>query len=396
MQRLSFRGRLFDGRNLIEDGLVVVDQNSGLILDAGKSSEVEEPKDAKKISHPNVTILPGLVDAHVHFFGTQKYGLAEWVMLPESLGALRSVSDMRKLIQAGFTAVRDLGSKAATYLALAEAEGSIEGPTVIAASKSLGQTGGDDDPTNLPLHIAQELSYSYFADGPWECRRAVRMCLRDGAKVIKVYASGSFAQGNRPRPQLTVEELSAIVDEAHRVGVKVAAHAYGELALSNVIEAGVDSIEHGIGLTDEIASKIKKKEIYYVPTLAAFYAAKPSASPVRDALIKRHLTEDMNLAKEHGLKIVCGSDYVGSLDEPHGQNYREIVSLARFFGNETALTAATSLGMECLGIDNAGKLANGKSGDLILVNGNPLENIESLSPENILYVMKNGKIYRSP
>jgi imidazolonepropionase-like amidohydrolase len=165
--------------------------------------------------------------------------------------------------------------------------------------------------------------------------------------------------------------------------------------LSNVIEAGVDSIEHGIGLNDEIAANIKKKGIYYVPTLAAFYAAKPSKSKERDAWIKRHLTDDMRFAKQHGLKIVCGSDYVGSEDEPHGQNYKEIVSLAHFFGIETALVGATSLGTECLGLNDRGQLKKGMMADLIMVDGQPDKNIESLSPENVLYVMKGGRIYKS-
>jgi imidazolonepropionase-like amidohydrolase len=396
MEHLVFRGRLFDGTEVIEDGTVVVDQTSGRVVDAGRRRDVAEPKDAKVFSRDGATILPGLMDAHMHFFGSSSYSLAEWVMVPEAMTALRGVRDMRKLLHAGFTAVRDLGSKAGTYISQAEREGAIEGPRVIPSSKSLAQTGGDDDLTILPLEISQRLSYSYYCDGPWECRRAVRMCLRDGAEVIKVYASGSFAQGTKARVQLTVEELKAIVDEAHRAGVKVAAHAYSEAALSNVIEAGVDSIEHGIGLTEEIAAMIRKREIYYVPTLSAFYAAKPSANAEREAFIKRHLTEDMRLAKEHHLKIVCGSDFVGSETEPHGQNYKEVVNLARSFGAENALVAATSMAAECLGLEGGGRLGKGSRADLIMVSGDPTKRPEDLVPESIIYVVKGGKIFRSP
>jgi len=396
MSHVVFRGRLFDGEKTIEDGTVVVHQEEGRIVDAGPSSDVERPKGARVISHQGATIVPGLMDAHMHFFGSTKHDLMDWVTVPETMTALRGVAEMRKLLHAGFTAVRDLGSKTGAYISQAEREGLIEGPRVIAAAKSLAQTGGNDDPPSLPLGISQQLSYSYYCDGPWECRRAVRLCIRDGAEVIKVYASGSFAQGRPPRPQLTVEELKAIVDEAHRAYVKVAAHAYGEIPLSNVVEAGVDSIEHGIGLTDEIAEQVKKKGIFYVPTLSAFVAAKPSASGERAEFIKRHLTDDMRLAKEHDLKMCCGSDYVGCEGQLHGQNYEEIASLARFLGAKRALVAATSTDAECLALKDAGRLRAGYRADVVVVEGDPTRKAASLAPEHVLYVVKGGKTYRSP
>ena len=269
----------------------------------------------------------------------------------------------------------------------------VEGPRIIPAAKSLAQTGGDDDPKNLPLDIAQRLSYWYYCDGPWECRKAVRLCLRDGAEVIKVYASGSFAQGGTPRVQLTVEELKAIVDEAHGARVKVTAHAYGEAALTNAIEAGVDSIEHGIGLTSEIAAQIKKKGIFYVPTLSPFLMAKPSANKDREVLIKRHLTKDMESAKEAGIKIACGSDFIGAENEMHGQNYLEVVNMAKYFGNREALTAATETAADCIGLSNSGRIQKGREANLVVVKGNPMENIETLAPNNIQHVLKMGRIY---
>ena len=396
MGLIAFKGRLFDGTETFEDGTVVVDQAQGKIVAAGRTSDVERPRSAKLVPVANGTIIPGLMDAHMHFFGARKHDLMDWVTVPETMTALRGVADMRSLLQAGFTAVRDLGSKAGSYISQAEREGLIEGPRVVAAAKSLAQTGGNDDPPALPLDISQKLSYSYYCDGPWECRRAVRLCLRDGAEVIKVYASGSFAQGRAPRPQLTVEELKAIVDEAHRSYVKVAAHAYGEIPLSNVVEAGVDSIEHGIGLTDEIAEGIKKKGIYYVPTLSAFVAAEPSGIPQRDAFIKRHLTDDMRIAKEHGLPLACGSDYVGCEGQLHGQNYDEIVCLARFFGPKKALIAATSSDADLLGLKDRGSLKSGYQADLVIVDGDPTKTAKALAPEHVMWVLKGGKTHRRP
>lgn len=388
------KGSIFDGRELFTDGTVVVDESTGLISDCGRSPEVEVPRDVRRtISGEGFTILPGLIDSHVHFFGSTRYDLMEWVTTPDALVALRSVDHMRRLLYAGFTAVRDLGSKVGTFLARAVNEGVVEGPRIISAAKSLAQTGGDDDPKILPLDIAQELSYSYYCDGPWECRKAVRLSVRDGAEVIKVYASGSFAQGGKPRVQLGVEELRAIVDEAHGIGIKVAAHAYGETALTNAVEAGVDSIEHGIGLTSEIAAQIKKKGIFYVPTLTPYLASKPSANKDRDILIKRHLTQDMDLAKEFSLKITCGSDFIGAEHEMHGQNYLEVVSLAKYFGVRDALTAATETAAECLGLPKCGSIKKDMEATLVVVKGNPLENAEHLAPGNVQHILKMGKIY---
>jgi len=394
MTSVVIKGSIFDGRDFLEDGIVVVDEASGLIADCGKASDVQVPKDARKtISGERFTILPGLIDAHVHFFGSTRYDLMEWVTTPDSLVALRSVDHLRRLLYAGFTAVRDLGSKVGPHLSRAVNEGVIEGPRIISAAKSLAQTGGDDDPKILPLDIAQRLSYSYYCDGPWEARKAVRLCIRDGAEVIKVYASGSFAQGGKPRVQLTVEELKAIVDEAHNNGIKVAAHAYGEAALMNAIEAGVDSIEHGIGLTSEIAAQIKKKGTFYVATLSPFLASKPSGNKDRETLIKRHLTQDMDLAKDAGVKITCGSDFIGAENEMHGQNYLEVVSIAKYFGAKAALTAATETAADCLGLSNCGKIKKGFDANLVVVKGNPLENVEVLAPGNIQHVLKMGRIY---
>ncbi|EQD48581.1 amidohydrolase, partial [mine drainage metagenome] len=267
-----FKGRVFNGSDIIEEGWVGI--SNGRISEVG---EGKFPRTGKNvIDDKDLTILPGLVDAHMHFFGCRYEDIAEWDLISGELAAVRSVTDMRNLLRAGFTTVRDLGSKVAVHLAQAEIEDDIIGPGVVASGHSLAQTGGNDDLKFLPLDMSKALSYSYYCDGPWECVSAVRKVIREGATVIKVYASGGFAAGNRPLPNLTVEELKAIVGEGHRAGVKVTAHAYGEEALNNVIDAGIDSIEHGIGLTEDIAERIRKKGIFYIPTLSVYLAEKNS------------------------------------------------------------------------------------------------------------------------
>ncbi|MGP8070705.1 MAG: amidohydrolase family protein [Candidatus Bathyarchaeia archaeon] len=392
MSTVFLRGHVFTGDNFIENGCVVVDQSKGVITHVGPEGEVKEPKDARRIEVEGSTILPGLIDAHMHFFGSKKYDIIEWLTTPETLVALRSVADARKLLRAGYTAVRELGGKAGPYLRRAVEEGMIEGPTIVQAAKSLSQTGGNDDVPILPLEISDQLSYSYYCDGPWECRKAVRKVVRDGGDLVKVYASGSMSQGTNIRPQFTPEELKAIVDEATSVGMKVAAHAYGEEALTNSVKAGVHSIEHGIGLTPEIAQEMQKRGVFYIPTLSAYMAMKATTEQ-HVTLTQRHLTEDLDLAKKFKLKIVAGSDYIGCDTEPHGQNYLEIVNLAKYIGNREALIAATSRAADCLGLENSGWIKAGYEADLVVARGNPIEDPKNLAPDHILHVIRRGQVH---
>ena len=395
MPKLVLKGAVFTGSEYIEQGVVAVDQSSGIIEKAGRQGGVTEPREETRImAEEGTTILPGLIDTHIHFFGTRGSNIIDWVTVPETLAALRSVRDLHRLLLAGFTTVRDLGSKVGTYLSQALKEGIIEGPRVISASRPLARTGGNDDPSILPLPIAEEISYSYHCDGPWECRKAVRKVIRDGGEAVKLYVSGSLTQERKGHVQFTVEELKAIVDEAHLAGLKVAAHAWSEEGLMNVVEAGVDSIEHGMWLTPEIADRIKKKGIFYVPTLSVFSATKSTGSDsYREKFIKRHFTEDMEIAKKSNLKIVSGSDYFGADIVPHGQNYMEIVSLAKYLGNTEAIMAATIRAAECLGLNNKGQVKKGFDADLIVVRGNPLTDLEAISPAKISHVIKSGKVF---
>jgi imidazolonepropionase-like amidohydrolase len=391
MSILILRGGAFDGRNFHKSAVVKIDTASGVIEGFGERGEVEEPKGSKKLELEDATILPGLIDAHVHFYSAKGEGVTAWASVPDTLAVLRGAGDLKRLLHSGFTAVRELGTKGGTHLAQAVAEGAIEGPEVVSCSRALAQTGEDDDPPDFPLELAQQLaSYTIFCDGPWECRKAVRTVARDGGKVVKFYASGAFSREGRIKPNFTKEETEAIVDEAKRLDLRVAAHAYGEEALRSVVDAGVDSIEHGLGLTSRVASAIAKKGIYYVPTLVTY--SHPAYRNRYNEMVRRHLSEDMVMAKEHGVKVVMGSDIVGDAARPHGRNYEEIAAEAKFLGNREALIAATSRAAECLGLGNSGRLRKGFRADVVVVKGNPLEDIEALAPERILYVIRSGKL----
>ena len=391
MSILLIRGRAFDGTQFHESAVVKVNSDAGVIEGFGERGAVEEPAGAKKLDLDDATILPGLIDAHVHFYSAKGEGVTAWASVPDTLAVLRGAGDLRRLLHAGFTAVRELGTKGGTHLAQAVAEGSIEGPEVVSCGKALAQTGEDDDPPGLPLELAQQLaSYTYFCDGPWECRKAVRKVARDGGKVVKFYASGAFSRGGRIRPNFTGEEIAAIVDESRRLGLKIAAHAYGEEALTSVVEAGVDSVEHGLGLTSRIAGTMAAKGIYYVPTLVTYN--NPGYQNRYNEMVQRHLTQDLNIAKDHRVRVVMGSDIVGDSARPHGRNYEEIVAEAKFLGNTEALIAATSRASECLGLEKSGRLKEGFRADAVIVRGNPLEDIEALAPEQVLYVIRSGRL----
>ncbi|BCU67031.1 amidohydrolase [Sulfolobales archaeon HS-7] len=383
---MKYVGKVFNGEKFVEEMEFSV---VGDIISTG-DGEKEELKG-------NYVALPGLIDSHMHFFGVLNDNLLEWNLTPEGLSTARSTLDMLKLLAAGFTTVRDLGSKAAIHLSLAEREGSIIGPRVIASGYSLAETGGNDDPRVLPLDIAQRLSYSFYCDSPNECRKAVRLAIRQGAEVIKVYASGGFSQSGNPKPALTVDDFKAIVHEAHRAGLKVAAHAYGEEAISNVVEASVDTIEHGLGITESLAKEIRRKGICYVPTLATYDVPLEISRIVdrevrkrREDLVKRHFSEDMRIAVDERLKIAAGTDFVGSPTRPNGMNYKEIVLLARYMPLEKALASATSVAAECLGI-KGGRIENGYPADVAIFRS--FNDALGLHPSNMVYVIRKGKLF---
>ena len=220
----------------------------------------------------------------------------------------------------------------------------------------------------------------------------MRKIVRDGGKVIKVYASAGAAAG-RIRLQFSIEELRAIVEEAHQNGLKVAAHAYGEQAMLNAVEARVDSIEHGVGLTNKAAEAIKQNGVYYVPTLHTYFTIEADYPQFFTPLMKQHMETDMVIARDHHLLVVNGTDTIGDKAKPHGQNYKELVVLSRFLGNKETLIAATSRAADCVGLQSIGRIRKGLEADIVIVKGNPLEEIECLAPQNVRHVIKHGKLY---
>jgi len=385
---MHFRAKLFDGTELKESAEFEVNEISGLIEYVEDTKNIDE-------KYKDLTFLPGLIDTHIHFFGSENYSLIDWVITSDVLLTIRSVQDAYRLLNAGFTTVRTMGDKVSLDMSKAEKQGILYSPRIISSGFSLAQTGGNDDPKMFDLDTAARISYSYYCDGPWECRKAVRKNIRNGAEAIKAYASSSFVGGGIIKDEFTVEELKAISDEAHRTHVKAAAHAYGASAIDNAIEGGFDSIEHGLGLTEELAEKIAKKNICYVPTLAVYNIERKDSTPYRNEIIKRHFEKEVKLAYEVGAKIACGTDYVGSDNEPHGQNYIEILLLSKQIDKIDALRSATSVAVECLGRPDIGSIQKGMKADIIAVRGDPTVDLSVLKPENVVLVIKNGKVQKN-
>ena len=391
-----YRGPVFDGTEFEDERSLIIDGESGSIERYGKSDEIDKPQNSTHLSTSGGILLPGLIDSHIHLYGSDSLDTLQIASVPETASALRAVRDLRRLLDAGYTAVRDMGSKAGTYLRKAVEDGVIEGPDIFTCGRAIAQTGGDDDPVPLPLDVARILSTSYHVDGPWECRRAVRLLARDGANLIKVYASGNLPQRGKVVRQFTLEELRAIVDEAHSTGLRVAAHAVGKESLSNAMDAGVDTIEHGLGLTEEICAKMAAKGTILVPTLTIYtFQWWKTPNPWREELVKNHLTTEIEMANRHGVKIAAGTDFSGASVIPHGQNYKEVVNLSKILGIPQALSAATKVGAECLGIEQTGQLREGARASIIIVKGDLERDLEALEPKNVILTMKDGIIHKS-
>lgn len=390
------------GNQPINDPVVIVKGNR--IVSVGREREVEIPPEAKIIELKDLTLLPGLIDAHVHIRGRRTYGPAEEFIVPHDLKVIRAVEDCSKLLNAGFTTVRDLGSKISLSLKIAINEGTICGPRIFAAGRTISQTGGHSDIHYLPREEVIKRGI-LLADGPDDCRRAAREALRDGADVIKIMTSGGIgSEKDHPRyPQFTVEEVKAITEEAHRVGRRVAAHAEGEEGVKIAIKGGVDSIEHGYFLDEEAVQMMIEHEVFFVPTLCLVEVYKKSMEKPYDMppwrLKKQQecieaMPKSFMMAYKEGVKIATGSDYFGPPMRAHGDNADEVITMVKYgMKPMDAILAATKVAAECVGIEkDLGTLEKGKIADIIGIRGNPLQDITAV--KNVEFVMKEGKIYK--
>jgi imidazolonepropionase-like amidohydrolase len=397
--------RVFDSISgkLIEHGVVLV---VGSKISA-VGSDVKIPADAQVINLGDATLLPGFIDAHVHLTGESGANYYEefykGLMRFPAEQALWGAKYAKATLEAGITTVRDLGSSDYIALGLRNAinDGVVPGPRMLIANNAVGSTGGhaDQDPVP-PQRIAVAGPILGVCNSPDECRAAVRYQMKYGADVIKFMPSGGVFSLSDPVdvPELTQEEMNAIVSEAHTWKRKVAAHCHGDKAAKMAIAAGVDSIEHGSFLQDDTLQEMKKKHVYLVATLfAGVWARKMSETyppAIRDKAIAASNAAQIMFqhAVKIGVPIAMGTD---AGVEPHGKNAQEFVLMAKN-GMPAAqvLMAGTAGGADLLGLaDQIGTLSPGKLADVIAVAGNPLSDMSAT--EHAVFVMRNGTIYRN-
>src|SRR6266699_975683 len=404
--------RLFDGKSksLIPNGVVVVQGDK--IVDVG--SNVAIPSDAKVIDLGDMTLSPGFMDAHTHltldFSGDFNKRRLEQLDLNVSEQAIRAVGYARTTVEAGFTTVRDVGSRFVSSrefvdVALRNAinKGVIVGPRMLVATKGIGATGGHFDPTGgfRDFLFGREPDYTDgIANGPDEIRKAVRFEVKNGADVIKAAVSGGvLSLGDEvDTPQLTPDEMTALVDESHRLRKKVAVHCHGDQAAREAIEAGVDSIEHGSFMKPETLTRMKNKRTFLTPTLMAgeYIMAKidryPPTLQAKARAAYNARSEMFRNALKMGVKISFGTD---AAVFPHGQNAKEFALMTGLgMAPIDALKAATSNDAELLGIsEKVGTLEKGKVADIVAVPGDPMTDITAT--ERVSFVMKEGKVIRN-
>jgi imidazolonepropionase-like amidohydrolase len=381
--------------------LVIKDE---CIVKIAAEREIAVGKGWRVIDANGKTVLPGLIDAHVHFFGSRSPDPMMWAIEPPMLNCARAVSDAWKLLDHGFTTVRDLGSRNGVAIKRAVDEGSIIGPRTVPANLGLSMTCGHGDVHNLSSKwLCGCSSMAFIVDGADNLRKAVRQSIRDGADVIKIWTSGgTMSERDSLEDQhFSDEEIRAAVSEAHALRRKIASHAEGLLGARASIAAGVDSIEHGFDLDEAACAAMKEKGIFLVATLALLdrvvntpgvpeYARKKA-----EPMFEKHL-QSFRLAVEMGVKIGSGSDAFSDPVTPFGKYNSHEIELQQQAGLSSleALRAATSSNAELLGLGRLlGSLDEGKLADLLVVDGDLTETVSPLmDPSNIEVVMQNGRV----
>ncbi len=394
---------LYDGKSdaLVSPGYVVVKGNQ--IVAAG--AKVQLPSDAKVIDLGDATLLPGLMDAHTHLSGEAsedwKQDQLDWFKKEPTQRAIEATVYARSTLLAGFTSVRDLGSAEGIDVGLRNAinKGVVPGPRMLIATKAVSARGGHCDPTGgyRPGIMAEPGVDKGVADGPDQMRAAVRYNHKYGADVIKVCASGGVLSLNDKvdTPQLTQAELTALVDEAHALGLKTAAHAHGSEAAKRAVRAGIDSIEHGSFLDDEALDLMRAKGTYLVFTPVPCILERLERGKAPDNIKEKAkaavgaMDGTFKRALARGVKIAFGSD--AGVCKHATQNVQFAMMTKLGMKPLAAIRTATSIDAQLLGVAaKLGTLEAGKLADVIAVPGDPTKDITAM--EKVSFVMKDGVV----
>ena len=386
--------------DLLRGYVVLVDD--GLITQVGSQRSVMIPEGTEVLDLQGHTLLPGLIDMHVHLTSGGGYHGYERLRLTDERRAILGVVHAETTLRAGFTTVRNVGAGSFGDVALRDAinDGDIPGPRLLVSGPPIGITGGHCSDNNL-LPPEYDITGEGVADGPWAARAAVRRNIKYGADLIKTCSTGGvLSKGTKVgAPQYTVEELTALVDEAHSRGLKVASHAHGAEGIINALIAGADTIEHASFIDDEgIRLSIENGAALSMDIYVTEYILGEGASAgiLEESLEKERRTgatqrANFRKAVEAGATIVFGTD-AGVF--PHGQNAKQFSRMVRFGMTPLqAIQSATITAAEVLGLGyDIGQVARGYAADFVVVRGNPLQDIELL--ENPTHVIKAGELVR--
>ena len=400
-------GTLIDGKGTSPVAHSVVVTEGSKIRFIGKEDEGYPYKtDDVETHHINgKVIMPGLIDAHIHLWGPRTMDYYHRLMVHEYLSVLRGAEDLRRLLFAGFTSVRCCGGNKSVHLKRAVAEGTIPGPKVMAAHLSITQTAGHMDIHFLSLDEVRRSGKCRIADGPEEFRKAAREQFREGADFIKIATTGGIAsQKDTPfECQTTHEEIRAVVEEAERKGSYVAAHAQSPAGVINAVRAGVRTIEHGLYLDKESCEIMRDSDAILVSTLSISHQLAehgqehgfPPWGVQKAKKAKEIHKKSIKLASDMGVRVAMGTDFSGGPIVLHGTNAGELKLLVDAgFTPMDAIVAATTIAAQALGVEKeTGSLEAGKNADIIIVDGNPLEDIRILQDlSKIRMVVKEGDI----
>ena len=389
----------------VKSGKVLSDQTfiieDGKIVSAGPSTETKAPADAVRIELPNATVLPGLIDAHTHLTYEPRFGYEE-LGVSVVRSALTGAKNARVTLEAGFTTVRNVGAEGYSDVALRDAinAGDVPGPRMLVSGPALGITGGHCDNNLLPFDY--HATGDGVADGIAAVQHKVRENIKYGSDLIKICATGGvLSKGDDPQAsQYTLEEMKAIVADAHRLGRKVAAHAHGAQGILWASEAGVDSIEHGSYIDDAGIAEMKKNGTYLVPTLylGDWFLENAERNHVPDFLLGKAKTV-MPIARKNiahafasGVKVAFGTD---AAVYPHGLNAHEFAVMVKLgLTPLQAIQAATMNAADLLGWQGkVGSLEPGTWADIVAVDGDPLKDVTTL--ERVKFVMKGGDVVKN-
>ena len=394
----------------IRDSIIKI--SGDVISKVGSSDEIKIPDGKEVINTPFA--MPGLWDCHTHLMGGKSLDMIKWMEEPPTLRAIRTTYSARKLLEAGYTSIRDVGGPFALRLKQAILEGTAQGPNVYAAHKFISQTAGHGDNHTTPIdwqsseHAAW---YGRVADGVAECRKATREQIREGADLIKIFATGGvLSHIDSPiQAHFTMDELKAIVEEANRFDLATAAHAHGNQGVKNAINAGITTVEHGTYLEEDTAQLMKQKGVILVPTFTIIDKLVENAEKTgvpqhiidKVKLVKKLHVENVKIAIKEGVKIASGSDLLG-VDDAYQHGFTNAAELEHLhkagLSKMEAITAATGMAPKTLGprAPKSGRLKEGYKADILCLDKNLLDDLTILQRKDYLsHVIKSGKVVAS-